>query len=430
MSETRQDVAISNATAPASAKAEGESLSFLGQLDKNRPDYITLLGSERMADRFIQVTKTAVKQNPALLSCTPRSLFNALAKAAQDGLYPDGREGVITSYRTNTARRGEPDRWELVASWSPMVYGIRKRAREIDEIIIDAQVVWKNDKFTREQGDDPKIIHTPTPLDEDPGALIGCYAIFRKGDEILHREVMRQAEVMAVKEQSKAKGSLMWTKFETEGWKKSVIRRGSKAVPVSEALTDLITRDDEHFDFAGHDQRQHAPAVPAVPPPPPPPPGPPPPPQVTQQPEPPKVPEAKPQPEKETVAAGEKPKRPSRAKKPAPAQEQPQAQEQPAQAGQVGEIPAFLRRDPPAPQAEPEGDPRPEPPLEGEEEGRPGYPAFLDGCYEELAMCLNEKAVEELRDRVASQLSPEDAKEFKIACADKATDIFNANKKF
>jgi recombination protein RecT len=94
-----------------------------------------------------------VKATPDLLTATPRSLFAALVKAAQDGLLPDGREGIITVYRQKV-QGSTPERHEMVAQWNPMFYGIRKRARELDGIIIDAQVVIAGDEFDYELGDD------------------------------------------------------------------------------------------------------------------------------------------------------------------------------------------------------------------------------------------------------------------------------------
>lgn len=218
---------------------------------KNRADELaSQLPSNVSRDRFINAAIAAVKQTPDILKATPRSLFSALTKAAQDGLVPDGREGVITVYNQKVVVKGQPDRWEAVAQWNPMTYGLRKRARELDGIIIDTQVVYANDHFERDQGDDPKIIHKPAPLGEDSGPGIGAYAIFKHPTEgILHREVMSKADIETARNQSKAKESLMWTKFWTEGWRKTVARRGIKSVPVSPALERLVQREDDTFDF-------------------------------------------------------------------------------------------------------------------------------------------------------------------------------------
>lgn len=233
----------------ADEKTEKKGENFTTALATRLDDIAPLLPKHISKERFSAAAHAAVKQNPDLLNCSVRSLFNAFTKAAQDGLLPDGREGIINSYNTKTEVNGK-EIYVLTAQWSPMTYGIRKRARELDGIIIDAQVVNKADRFERQQGDDPKIIHIPAPMDEDPGQMVGAYAIFKREDgTILHRETMRAPEIEATREQSRAKKSLMWTTFATEGWRKAVVRRGSKTVPVSEKLQALIERDDEAFDF-------------------------------------------------------------------------------------------------------------------------------------------------------------------------------------
>lgn len=203
---------------------------------KNRADELaSQLPSTITRERFINAAIAAVKQTPDILKATPRSLFAAVTKAAQDGLVPDGREGVITVYKN-------------AAQWNPMAYGLRKRAREIDGILVDAQVIHENDQFEWGAGDDPSIVHKIKLGDR--GKMIGAYAIFKNAQEgILHREVMDAAQIEMTRGQSFAKDSLMWTKFVTEAWRKTVVRRGFKSVPCSAPLERLITRDDDQFDF-------------------------------------------------------------------------------------------------------------------------------------------------------------------------------------
>lgn len=224
---------------------------FQAEINSRADEIGSQLPSNLPRDRFINAAIAAVKQTPGILAATPRSLFASLVKAAQDGLLPDGREGVITTYNQKVSKRGEPDRYETVAQWNPMIYGLRKRARELDGIIIDAQVVYANDEFEWEQGDEPHIAHRPTKLGTPRGDGIGAYVIFRHPEQgILHREVMDKQQIEDTRAQSRAKDSLMWTKFWTEGWRKTVARRGVKSVPVSPQLERLIRRDDEVIDLA------------------------------------------------------------------------------------------------------------------------------------------------------------------------------------
>lgn len=346
-------------------ETEKKGETFTSALATRMDEIAPLLPNYISKDRFAAAAHAAIKQNPDLLLCTQRSLFNALTKAAQDGLLPDGREGFINSYKTKFTVNGR-DEWHPVASWSPMLYGIRKRARELDGIIIDAQVVCKNDKFERDQGDDPKIVHVPAPLDVEPGAMIGSYAIFKREDKtVIHREVLRASEVKTIREQSKASDSLMWTKFEGEGWKKAAVRRGSKTVPVSEKLRALIEREDELFEF----NQDHS--TPALAPPPAPPP----------------VPKLENKPAIILDAQSEK-------------------KLEPVLAGKKQEEPRNISA------------------ADNSVGADAAYKDWLSDSYAELDGCQTEAAVEDLRDRVLSEIKPGDVQPWKEACADRCTTLF------
>lgn len=241
------DVQTAEQPAEAQKPKVGQALAtwqdFNRELKERDNEIASLLPQHVSKARFNACALAAVKQNPSLLEATPRSLFASISRSAQDGLLPDGREGVILPYY-------DKKKSAKVAQWIPMAYGLRKRARELDQIIIDAQVVHANDKFVLHQGDDPHIEHLPAQLGTPRGEMIGAYAIFkREGGVILHREVMDKTQIETVKKQSKAPDSLMWGTFTEEAWRKTVVRRGIKSVPCSEKLETIIRRDDELFNI-------------------------------------------------------------------------------------------------------------------------------------------------------------------------------------
>lgn len=227
------------------AKALAKWEDFETELKEREQAIVSMLPQHISKQRFINSAIAAVKQTPDLLTATPRSLFTAVTKSAQDGLLPDGREGVITLYKEK-----QGDAWVKVAQWNPMTYGLRKRAKELDGVIVNAQVVHENDRFVRHEGDEPHIEHDPAPLGQPRGPMIGAYAIIRSDATILHREVMDATQIEAVRAQSKAPDSLMWRKFTEEAWRKTVIRRALKSVPCSEKLEAIVRRDEDQFDFS------------------------------------------------------------------------------------------------------------------------------------------------------------------------------------
>jgi len=207
-----------------------------------REDLSGVVSTDVDIDKFIAAVTTALAMNPDIVEkCTRDSIKHACIKAAYDGLRPDGKEGALVPYYDDKAK-------EMRAQWLPMVYGIRKKAKEHDGILIDAHVVYKADKFLHVEGDDERIEHEPAALDIDPGEIIGAYAIFRRGSEILHREVLRKSHIDRVRAISKAPGSPAYKVWPDEMAKKAAVKRGAKTVPMSDRVA-VVMRRDEDFQY-------------------------------------------------------------------------------------------------------------------------------------------------------------------------------------
>lgn len=216
-------------------------------VDGWKDDFARVMASDVDPDKFAAAVTTALAMNPEIVrKCSAESIKTACIKAAYDGLRPDGKEGALVAYGAE-------------AQWMPMVYGIRKKAKEHDGIIIRARAVFEKDKFLWSLGDDEKIEHEPAPPAVDPGAVVASYAIFMKGDEILHREVMRLVDINKVRSASKAPNSPAWVKWFDEMARKAAVNRGSKSVPMSDAVLQVISRDNDHYEL-----RDVTPGAPAV----------------------------------------------------------------------------------------------------------------------------------------------------------------------
>jgi recombination protein RecT len=344
--------------------ASGQTVEqyFKGLLEEYREEITAMLTAGLTWSRFMNSCLAAMRRDPSFLEgTTRRSVITSLIQSAQDGLVPDGKEGVITPYKNKRSGKRE-------AKWNPMTQGLRKRARELDGLLIDAQVVHEKDTYRRTQGDEPKIVHEPADHLPDRGPMILTYAIFKREDgTILHREVMNKAQVMEVKGQSSQPDSLMWTKFETEGWRKSVIRRGFKTVPVSDALMRVVSREDDNFDFSH--ERESA-AIPAAPPAPPP-----------------------------------APKPPQVENKPAIVLDIPPAKT--AETVSAPEGVTIIRHD------------------TNKADNDQVYRDWMEEVLHELDGCENEADVDALRLRTIADLRPEDIQAFKNRCAEKASTLFS-----
>jgi recombination protein RecT len=212
------------------------------QLDRQQDSFNAALPKHIPVERFMRVVMTATQQNPALLRAERKSLFMSSLKAAQDGLLPDGREAALVIYRDKS--RGE------IVQYMPMIAGLRKKVRNSGEIATwDAQVVYENDQFEYELGDEPFIKHKPAMGDR--GNVIGAYsvAVLKSGEK--SREVMSISEIESIRKRSRASGNGPWVTDYAEMCRKTVARRHSKVLPMSTDLDDLIRRDDDLYDMKG-----------------------------------------------------------------------------------------------------------------------------------------------------------------------------------
>lgn len=225
---------------------------FRGQFEKMGGEIAHALPPHIPVERFMRVVLTAVNANPALLNADRRTLFEAAMKAAQDGLLPDGRDGAFVMFRT---KQGAD--WIDKVQWMPMIGGILKKVRNSGDLVsISAHVVYENDEFTYILGDDEKIEHRPTLGDR--GKMMLAYAIAKTKDGGIYREIMPGSEIARVRNVSRAKDKGPWVEWESEMWRKTVLRRLAKRLPMSSDLDDLIRRDDDLYDLKGGNAEDQA----------------------------------------------------------------------------------------------------------------------------------------------------------------------------
>jgi recombination protein RecT len=228
-------------------------------LDKMAGQFEAALPKHIPTERFKRVVLTAIQNNPELLDCDRRSLWNAAMRAAQDGLLPDGRDGAMVVRKTQSGK---------AANWQVMVGGIRKKVRNSDEIATwDAHAVYEKDEFAFELGDEPYIKHKPY-MGGDRGKIVAAYsvAVLKSGEK--SREVMSAAEIFAIRDRysdgwkafkANRIKSTPWHDAEAEMCRKTVVRRHSKVLPMSTDLDDLLRRDDDIVDVREEvRQRQQA----------------------------------------------------------------------------------------------------------------------------------------------------------------------------
>lgn len=226
---------------PAKALSKTDELrSVLGLME---PQFKKALPTQISVEKFVRIVMTAVQINPLLVEADRSSFFAAAMRAAQDGLLPDGKEAALVIYKNKQGQR--------IVQYMPMVGGILKKVRNSGELAsITAQMVHQNDKFKYWVDDSgAHLEHIPLVFGER-GPEIGVYAIAKTKDGAIYIEVMSEQQVMDVKNVSRAKDSGPWSgDFATEMWRKSVIRRLSKVLPMSTDLESVMHADDALYDF-------------------------------------------------------------------------------------------------------------------------------------------------------------------------------------
>lgn len=212
------------------------------ELRKALPSHISV-------DKFQRVAMTSINSDPDLLYADRRSLFEAITRAAQDGLLPDKREGAFVIFNAKVKRDGR-DEWIKKVQWMPMVAGILKKCRQSGEIAtLSAQIVYANDTFVWALGDDESIEHVPVPLGGDRGEPIGAYAIATLKDGFKFREVMDLPEINKVRGASRSGDKGPWKDWWSEMAKKTVIRRLAKRLPMSTDLESVINDETTTLGF-------------------------------------------------------------------------------------------------------------------------------------------------------------------------------------
>jgi phage RecT family recombinase len=205
--------------------------AFELELQQYEPQLRSALPSHIPIERFKRTFVTAINANPDLARLDRRSLFTALVKCAQDGLLPDGREAALVAFGGK-------------ATYLPMVAGYIKRMRNSGDLAaISANVVYSNDVFTLELGDEERVKHTPAIGER--GKPLGAYAIAKLKSGEVQREWMSIADIEAVRKVSRASGNGPWVQWWEQMARKSVIKRLAKYLPMTADVADLIQRDDE-----------------------------------------------------------------------------------------------------------------------------------------------------------------------------------------
>ena len=182
--------------------------------------------------QLLNMILVAASRTPALYRCTKASILQCLMRSAETGLALNGREAAAVPYGTE-------------ATFIPMYQGLIKNMVSNNVVSrIEARVVYAEDVFSLQYGTQPQIRHVPT-MNDTRGSIVGAYSVafFRTGGTQF--DYMPIKDLDAIRERSRAKNSGPWVTDTEEMYRKTVVRRLCKYLPLSPELQDALTADQD-----------------------------------------------------------------------------------------------------------------------------------------------------------------------------------------
>lgn len=228
------------------AKSKGKPTTIHGMLETYKGELSRALPKHMTADRLARVALTECRKTPALLKCSPESLFGAVVQAAQLGLEPGGALGhcYLIPFGQNV---------QFIVGYRGMI-DLARRSGQIQSL--NAVAVYEGDEFECTLGLNPDIKHRPNWENsnrEDPKKLLFVYAVAKLKDGGVQFEVMSRKEVDAIRARSKSANNGPWVTDYVAMSLKTVIRRLFKYLPVSIEMQQAVAIDEQTEAGVTHD---------------------------------------------------------------------------------------------------------------------------------------------------------------------------------
>lgn len=231
-------VATTQAQVPATA---GNLGTLQGLLEKYKHQIAVALPRHLTPERMIRVVLTAVSRTPDLQRCSPYSIAGCVVQASILGLEPDGLLGqaYLVPFKNRKTNQME---CQLI----PGYQGLLQLVRNTGELLmVNAQVVRKNDRFEFEDGLDPYLIHKRAEGDRGPVVAYWAGAVLKGGGKQF--VVMTRPEVEEHRNKySKAKDFGPWKDEFDAMALKTCLRKLCKLLPKSAQAHIAVSLDERH----------------------------------------------------------------------------------------------------------------------------------------------------------------------------------------
>lgn len=198
-------------------------------------------GKEKLVDKILaNFYFIARKNGGAVGKWEKASVVEALTKACQYELIPDGVQAALIPYGNNL-------------TFQPMYQGLLEIAYRTGIFkSISANIVYEGDSFDYDLGADCFVNHK-IDLVGERSRMLAVYADIKlaTGGRIVR--VMTQKEVLEIR--NKAKNKNIWSEYFDAMATKTVIKQAFKFCPKSEVLSDVVRHDNElEQDFSSRAQ--------------------------------------------------------------------------------------------------------------------------------------------------------------------------------
>lgn len=202
-----------------------------------------LLPKGMSVQKFQAIVVSAVADNMDLLDCDRASLLKSCLQAAELGLSLNksmAEADILKVYNGKTKR--------FDAQFRPRYKGLMKLALQSGEVMkIESRIVYANDQFEVEEGIEPRIIHKHGLGSR--GEMIGAYCVWKLRNGEAQFEVMSKEEIEAIRDRSSSKmkdGTVVgpWKTDPAEMWRKTVVRRATKYMPLSTEAARAVHMDN------------------------------------------------------------------------------------------------------------------------------------------------------------------------------------------
>jgi len=236
-------------SADEQTESAGKAVVKVLESESMRGKFTEALPRDIPVDRFTSVVKTGLNMRPELLEADRTSLYTACLRAAQDGLLPDGREGVLNIYNTNVGTKQAP-KWMKKVQWMPMVEGVIKQLAKAG-IKAYAASVYANDKIRIwNDNDGQHVEHEPVVFGER-GDRIGAYAVGITKDGYTQVEALNMAELANARAASKNKDGAIYEVWGDRMEQKTAMHRLRKRMAIMDPSVAEALRRAEDDDLDG-----------------------------------------------------------------------------------------------------------------------------------------------------------------------------------